>query len=138
MAQVPFFTGRSHEDGQLNTETNVESRTPTILGSLVDCYGTGFYLRPESGIKVFRNNNKPTTGLICGASVSRIVFPPRHQGSGEGHILYLKNALETYRVHLACVAISSGPRAKVGHSLLTFFAGRRHPEVMRPYYSGHS
>lgn len=70
MAQVPFFTGRSHEHGQFNTETSVEFRTPTIFGSLVDSYGTGFYLRPESGIKVFRNDNTPTTGLICGASVS--------------------------------------------------------------------
>lgn len=90
MAQAPFFTGRSHENDQFNAETSVESRTPRLFGSLVDSYGTGFYPRPESGIKVFRNNNTPTTGLICGVSVSCIELPPRHQGPGEGHVLHLK------------------------------------------------
>jgi len=71
MAQAPFFTGRDYENGHFSAETSVESKTPSLFGSFVDSYGTGFYLRPESGIKVFRNRNTPTTGLICGASVSR-------------------------------------------------------------------
>lgn len=68
MARVPFFTGRGYENGHFNAETGTESRT--LFGSVVDSYGTGFYLRPESGVKVFRNKTTPTTGLICGASVS--------------------------------------------------------------------
>ena len=86
MAQAPFFTGRSHENDHFSAETSVESGTPRVFGSLVDSYGTGFYPRPESGIKVFRNNNTSTTGLICGVSVSWMELPPRHQGSGEGHV----------------------------------------------------
>ena len=66
MARAHFFTGRGHEHGHFNAET---SGQPTPFGSVVDSYGTGFHLRPESGIKVFRNKNTPTTGLICGASV---------------------------------------------------------------------
>ena len=67
MSRAPFLTGRGYENGH---ETSVEPTTLTVFGSLVDSYGTGFYLRSESGIKVFRNRNVPTTGLVCGASVS--------------------------------------------------------------------
>jgi hypothetical protein len=70
MARAPFFTGRGFENSHFTAETSAESRNPTLFGSFVDSYGTGSYLRPESGIKVFRNRNLPTTGLVCGASVS--------------------------------------------------------------------
>lgn len=56
-----------------------------------------------------------------------IARPPRHQGSGEGHDLNLKEGFEINRARLACVAISPDPHAKLGHAQLTLFAGRRHP-----------
>ena len=62
-----------------------------------------------------------------------IARPPRHQGSGEGHDLNLKEGFEINRARLARVAVSPGPHAKLGqleplgHAQLTLFAGRRHP-----------
>jgi len=123
MAQAPFFTGR---DSHFNAKSGVESRTPTIFGSLVDIYGTGFYLRPDSGTNVFRNSNMPTTGLICGASVSGIEFFHVIKALEKAMFSTSKKDLETCRVHVARVAIFSGPMRERGHSKPTILTGRRH------------